>query len=693
MSAQLIEILKTGFTDSAGAPLAGGFAYVYQAGTTTAQTVYQDSDLSVAHTQPITLDALGRAEAYTNTAVRLVIEDSSNTQIEDIDDVTVDLSSFVTTDDVTYASEVILDDPGSADDTDQTNLDDYLQLIKDSLGGNDVKYLHPGTSAVARTIQSRLSEKYYSVKDFGAVGDDTNDDGPAIQLAMDAVVANGGGDLIFPPGTYSTNQVLSCLSSVRILGHGATINHDNNGICITLGGSASGSEKYNISVEGLKIVASTIGTGGQQALQFNHARNVYVRDCEFVDQGGVGVKFNNNCENYVVENCIADNIGVIGLYSEGETGVSANKYGWFINNRVLNFSYGIEVKEAVDQYIMGNHILTGRSSQDKFGILCTRNYSSTEFTPQRIHISNNIIKDADYQGINCTQTADFNISNNIVIASGNTGIVGSGSGGIISGNRIISCGAGLSANFGSDVSSGTNGVSSSLYAAANHQVFGNRVVAAQASLSYSFNQCDQSHIYHNVAEAQVYSGYAFQLSNCDGSVFESNEVKAGSHTYAYRYDSSNDNTLTVRNNRGAAGSVAIYSLPSDFTGHVIESDATVERHMARANTTDTTPTVIFSYTMPEYGNGSVVSFEATVVVKNSSGVTKAAIYKRSALYSRTGGTVTQEGTYDAWIDESRDANLDCAWGNTGNDVELTVTGVGTTNIVWNAEINIVKRPL
>lgn len=64
-----------------------------------------------------------------------------------------------------------------------------------------VGFLQAGTGAVARTAQAKVRE-IFSVKDFGAVGDGTTDDTPAIILAGAAIQANGGGRLVFPKGEY-----------------------------------------------------------------------------------------------------------------------------------------------------------------------------------------------------------------------------------------------------------------------------------------------------------------------------------------------------------------------------------------------------------------------------------------------------------------------------------------------------------
>ena len=48
------------FFDNSGVPLAGGLLYSYEAGTTTPAPTYTTSAGTIAHTNPIVLDAAGR---------------------------------------------------------------------------------------------------------------------------------------------------------------------------------------------------------------------------------------------------------------------------------------------------------------------------------------------------------------------------------------------------------------------------------------------------------------------------------------------------------------------------------------------------------------------------------------------------------------------------------------------------------
>ena len=70
-----------------------------------------------------------------------------------------------------------------------------------SLDASAVVYTPAGTGAVVTDLQTKARESV-SVKDFGAVGDGVADDRVAIQAAIDAVSAAGGGTVYVPTGTY-----------------------------------------------------------------------------------------------------------------------------------------------------------------------------------------------------------------------------------------------------------------------------------------------------------------------------------------------------------------------------------------------------------------------------------------------------------------------------------------------------------
>jgi len=93
--------------------------------------------------------------------------------------------------------------------------------------------------SLTKVTYSMISGAPANVKDFGAVGDGVADDAPAIQAAIDALILQGGGDLLFPPGTYrlvttvsdgtvSAHFNLKDADGINFLGYGAVLSSAYN---------------------------------------------------------------------------------------------------------------------------------------------------------------------------------------------------------------------------------------------------------------------------------------------------------------------------------------------------------------------------------------------------------------------------------------------------------------------------------
>lgn len=83
------------------------------------------------------------------------------------------------------------------------------QVASTTAGEIPVGYLPAFTGAVSRSVQNKLRGTFIDVKDAGAVGDGVTDDTTAINVAIAALVAMGGGTLFFPQGTYKvTAEIL-----------------------------------------------------------------------------------------------------------------------------------------------------------------------------------------------------------------------------------------------------------------------------------------------------------------------------------------------------------------------------------------------------------------------------------------------------------------------------------------------------
>lgn len=168
--------------------------------------------------------------------------------------------------------------------------------------GNANKWLQTnGTTASWR--YNELDPRWVNVKNYGAVGDGVTDDRVAIQNALDAVNAAGGGVVWIPPGTYiignnptaSYGRYFGLLvkSNTVLLGSGsenttlkakAATNMD---LVVTLRlGSTT-----NVAVCGLRLDGNEAAqTDGKINLWFDSATNVRIDDIYSYNPGEWGIR-------------------------------------------------------------------------------------------------------------------------------------------------------------------------------------------------------------------------------------------------------------------------------------------------------------------------------------------------------------------------------------------------------------------
>jgi len=126
---------------------------------------------------------------------------------------------------ITHKNSTAAGTPPAAGDIDvgeiAINAADAKLFTKDTNGAIQEfisKFEQSGGGAVARTVESKLQD-VVSVKDFGAVGDGVTDDTVAIQAAIDAVSAAGGGTVTAPSvGKYLVDTTLDIKINVSLVG-------------------------------------------------------------------------------------------------------------------------------------------------------------------------------------------------------------------------------------------------------------------------------------------------------------------------------------------------------------------------------------------------------------------------------------------------------------------------------------------
>ncbi|PYE21327.1 pectate lyase-like protein [Paraburkholderia silvatlantica] len=255
------------FTGPNGTPLSGGSVYFYIPGTTTPKNTWQDPNLTVLNTNPVILNANGQAiiwgsgeyrqqvyDAVGNLIWDQVTEDTSAGLLGNMTDarfvVGTDFTPGVTTQLTLPAGPgslsnlwVFFDAAFQADDQIASLVGSLLtfsnpipvgvQEVNVKIGNtvaigtpgagtitdasvasnaaiqsSKLSYLASYTGAIARTVQSKLSD-IVSVKDYGAKGDGSTDDLVSFQKAFAALIAQGGGTLFIPPGRYMLSAAIS----------------------------------------------------------------------------------------------------------------------------------------------------------------------------------------------------------------------------------------------------------------------------------------------------------------------------------------------------------------------------------------------------------------------------------------------------------------------------------------------------
>tara|TARA_R100001594_G_scaffold82932_1_gene117612 strand:- start:4404 stop:6776 length:2373 start_codon:yes stop_codon:yes gene_type:complete len=159
-----------------------------------------------------------------------------------------------------------------------------------------IEFQPPYPNSVARDLESKLANETFNVKDYGAKGDNSQDDKPAIQAAIDAC-GNTGNKVVFPPGLYRLDSSLTIGSS----DHAIIL----EGLC----GSTVGTDTYGARFT--RAQGSTVSY-----ITINEARSIEIRNLGFIGQG-TGVKPTNGAidvnavpgtQEYIFENLYFHNI-------------------------------------------------------------------------------------------------------------------------------------------------------------------------------------------------------------------------------------------------------------------------------------------------------------------------------------------------------------------------------------------------
>ncbi|WP_338923396.1 putative Ig domain-containing protein [Pseudomonas silesiensis] len=228
----------------------------------------------------------------------------------------------------------------------------------------------------------------FNVQNFGAKGDGITDDTAAIQSAIDAAAAAGGGQVYMPTGTYivsggeePSDGCLMLKSNVYLYGDGMGETNvkvaDSSDTKITgVIRSAYGEETHDFGVSNLTIDGNRDSTTGKVDGWFNgyipgqegYDSNVTLDSVEIKDCSGYGFDPHEQTVNMVIKNSVSHGNGLDGFVADFLSDSTFENNVAYDNDRhgfnVVTSTHDFSLTNNVAYNNGGNGIVVQRGSED-----------------------------------------------------------------------------------------------------------------------------------------------------------------------------------------------------------------------------------------------------------------------------------------------------------------------------------------
>jgi len=337
-----------------GSPMVGGKLCTYAANTSTPLATYTSSTAGTPNTNPIILDAAGRASVWVGPSLYKFVLRTGGTA-NSCNDGTIVWTQDNVADTTLY----------------------FVNYVKTIGTSTLITYTNPRTGGVTRTVSSRLADAV-DAADFGMVCDGATDGRAALALAL----GSGGRAVRLPEGTCVLGQ-----ADVGVTTFKAGVQIPSNSTLIFSPGTilqaktAYQANSFLISMYGVdnvtiygqggiaEMLKSEYMSGEQRHTVFiGQSTNIAIYDLTARDSGGDNFLIQGaiggggtKSENVLLVNCVADNARRNGLSITHAKGVRVLG-GVYKNSIGTSPEVGIDIEPNANEDVIGAELLNVTTS-------------------------------------------------------------------------------------------------------------------------------------------------------------------------------------------------------------------------------------------------------------------------------------------------------------------------------------------
>lgn len=558
-----------------------------------------------------------------------------------------------------------------------------------SANASAIVYEPSGTGAVTTNVDAYLSSLRINVKDFGALGDNANDDTAEIQAAIDyaeSLVAGGdiqGAAVYLPHGHYIITSALTInQNGVGLVGDGRgstiirTTNTGHN--LVQLDGGTSGAAQRDNFVTGIQLRYNAADHSGAHGMLIRNCIRPLVRDVMFWQlHGGISMDrvLVGTFDNIYMETGARSVKGDSVFFLDSTASQSGDTTSNHFTHCELSAGGGLGGGGYYD------YVFDVQSSDGLYVDNCHFSGAETNVLLNPQNTANQEVLDVMFDHVYFDTAFDSNII-----------ISGQSAGSIYRGITFSDCYIRNSDEYGIVVNATT-------------------VPEAVQILGGEIRKSGKSGIKASATAIQdlVVNGTIFDDNNEDASSSDgdidvqvtganiSNTVHidgdAAGNAIRIRSGSTDYHVLDPHFSRCTQGDFFIDE--ADANGSIVRG---VHRSAAALvswgdeirtrNTADATPTTIWTYTLSDDESMTVealVHAASTTVANSASYKVVGGAYKDGAAAAALTGATTQ-----AHVGET-DAGMNATLALNGNILELQITGVAATTIRWGTKVSWIKR--